>query len=112
MNLWHLATVVCLLWLQMINFLEFLTHVASILGIILIIGWAVILLAFYLVKKKYYNQYLFFEQNSNLDRLFAFGFRPHQNYDTSSIFRSLNIYGRSVLDESTTNNPKSGYSQI
>jgi hypothetical protein len=99
MNLWHTVSIMCLAWLAILNFIEYLTRETLALVILLLIGWFSMILTGFLIKRQRYVSLLFFKQNEHLQELFAFGFQFNALMENSRIFASRNIYRSGSKDK-------------
>jgi hypothetical protein len=93
--IWHMCTLLCILWLEVMIVLD--THTTEHLAyvILLFAGWAMIALITLVVGKKRYPILLHFAKHPHLDKLYAFNFRmwiQRSNAHSSDIFRSEIIY--------------------
>jgi hypothetical protein len=66
MNLWHKTSLICIVWLAILNFIEYLTRETLVLAILLFVGWFLIFIVGYVIKKKLYTNMLYFEPNTYL----------------------------------------------
>jgi hypothetical protein len=93
---WHVTSLICILWLEILNLCDRLTteHMAYV--ILLFVGWAVIVIIAQIIITKKFVSHLYFDDNPDLQKLYAFNFRfwvvRKDDKRDARMFRSENIY--------------------
>jgi hypothetical protein len=98
---WHIASLIGILWLEILNLCDRLTSEHLIYVILLFSGWAVIAIVAQIIITKKFESNLYFDDNPDLDKLYAFNFQfwaaRTNDKSNSRMFRSENIYNAASL---------------
>ena len=102
MWLWHVLSLVAVLWLGFVTTLDIYTSQTFLYIIIMICGWAALMICGFLVQQKCFPSLLRFQRHPNLVGLYMWALCPTGKVkQDNSWFRSQNIYDRRVDDASS-----------
>jgi hypothetical protein len=96
-QLWHLGTIVCVIWLALLNCIDVLVGKSLVLVFLLFVGWFLIAFAVTFLNRKN-PRCLYNTDKSNLGDLYSFNFRfwvdRDEAFSDTHLFRSENIYNK------------------